>query len=97
MAELYPFLFPLGSGLLSGLILFYLSRAGWRGLAIAAIAAMAFTAVVTILRARDMDGMEGLGTMLIAVLFLLPATLGGIIGTLIGAWQSRRQGGDGID
>lgn len=93
MSEFYPFLFPFGSGLLAGLAMFVLARAGWRKLAISVIVALALTAMLTILRAQEMDGMEGLGIMLMAVLFLLPATFGGIIGALIGEWQSRRLGG----
>ncbi|MCC5974271.1 MAG: hypothetical protein JJT81_09480 [Rubellimicrobium sp.] len=91
MAEYYPFLFPIGSGLLAGLGLYLVARAGQRGLAIAVVGLLALGTVVTLVRAGRMEGMDGLAITLIAVLFLAPAALGGTIGALIGDWQGRHR------
>ncbi len=91
MDEYYPFLFPLGSSLLAGFALFLTARAGWRILTLACLLALAIATVVMFQRASGREWLEGLGVLLIAVLYLLPATLGGIIGALIGSWQARRR------
>jgi hypothetical protein len=91
MYDYYTFLFPIGSSLLAGIVLFVTARAGWQFVTLACLVALALATVVMFQRSAGQEGMEAIGVMLIAALYLLPATLGGIIGALFGGWQSRRR------
>lgn len=84
--------FVLASGLVGLVVAGFLARfvrvwAGWVLAGFLAVAVVGF-----ILAARSAQGMEGLGHVVLAVIFAAPACLGAVPGTVLGGWMRRRAG-----
>lgn len=62
----------------------------WAGWALAGGLAVALAGFI--LAAQSAQGMEGLGHIIMALVFAAPAMLGAVLGAALGGWMRRRTG-----
>jgi hypothetical protein len=83
--------FAAAAAAVAGGLCWALARAGWRGAALALVAALAVASVAVWGVARGRDGFDALALFILVPMLLAPGALGGLLGQWLGA-RARRRG-----